>query len=318
MQDQSRDLLIGTWYGIAAYTLWGVLPIYWKLVDHVPSSEVLAHRIFWSLIFMAIILLLANRWQSFIVELKTIFINKKLLLGVALASILISINWFTYIFAVTQEQIVEASLGYYINPLVSVLLGIIVLKERLSMWQIISFSLAAIGVVIMTIYVGSLPWLALILAVSFGFYGLVKKMANLGAITGLTIETLLVAPIALIYISIIQVSGNGSFMTVDLSTTSLLIMAGVATALPLLFFASSARRVPLSMIGFLQYIAPTISLIIGVFLYKEPFSGAHLLAFTFIWIALTIFTLSRTKWMKEIESRLKLKGNQKLSQPNSQ
>lgn len=305
MEDRSKELAIGTWFGIAAYMIWGFLPLYWKLVDHVPATEVLAHRIFWSLIFMLIILMIANKWKVFKSEFSLIVKQKRVLGGILLASILISINWFTYIFAVTQEQIVEASLGYYINPLISVLLGMIVLKERLSVWQLISFILAAIGVIILTVSVGSLPWLALILATSFGLYGLVKKVANLGALTGLTIETLLVAPIALIYVFYLQMVGLSSFTLSDISTSGLLIMAGVATALPLLLFAASARRVPLSLIGFLQYIAPTISLLIGIFIYHEPFSKVHFISFAFIWIALAIFTLSRTKWMREIEERKK-------------
>lgn len=297
MHDESKELLKGTWYGASAYMLWGILPIYWKLVNHVPSDEILAHRIIWSLLFMIIILISLNKWKGFITDCKVIFRNKKTILGVSLASLFISINWFTYIWAVNNNQIVETSLGYYINPLISVLLGIIVLKEKLSSLQAFSVILAAIGVLYLTINYGSFPWIAITLALSFGFYGLAKKLVNIGALTGLTIETLMITPVALLYLTFIHSDGGGSFELVNSSTTLLLMGAGAVTAIPLLLFASGARRIPLSLIGFLQYIAPTLQLLLGVFLYHEPFTDVHVVSFTFIWIALITFTVSRTKWV---------------------
>lgn len=301
MEKDAKELLIGTWFGIAAYLVWGFLPIFWKTVEHVPSMEVLAHRIFWSLVFMLVVLFVSSKWQQVFAECKAVFASKKLLLGMILASLLISINWFTYIYAVNSEQIVETSLGYYINPLISVLLAILVMKEKFSFWQFVSFFLATVGVLILTFSYGSFPWLAFILALSFALYGLAKKLVNLGAITSLTIETLLVTPIALIYLYYLHSNGSGSFGTIDFKTTFFLLAAGAATATPLLLFASGARRIPLSLLGFLQYIAPTIQLMIGVFMYKEPFSSTHLLSFLFIWVALLIFTLARTRWMKQLE-----------------
>lgn len=289
---------IGILSSLGAYVLWGILPLYWKLLNNVPADEVLAHRIIWSLVLMFFILLGLGKLQSFMKELKAIFLNKKQLLYIFLASCVISINWFTYIWSVTNERIVETSLGYYINPLVSVVLGMIIFKERLTRWQTISFSLAMFGVIILAVNTGGIPLVSLTLAFSFAFYGALKKMVNVGALTGLAIETLFVTPIALIYLSFIHSSVTSAFYLNSFSTLLLLIGAGVATAIPLLLFSIGAKRISLTMIGFLQYLAPTITLILGVFLYKEPFSGSHLLAFSFIWLALIIFTLSKTKIFK--------------------
>jgi chloramphenicol-sensitive protein RarD len=220
---------------------------------------------------------------------------------------LISINWFMYIWAVNTDQMIEASLGYYINPLVSVLLGMVFLKERLSLLQYISFAFAGIGVLIMTISYGQFPWIALTLAISFGLYGLAKKLIKVDSAVGLALETLVVMPLAAIYIGYLMIQGTNSLFAGSMSTTLLLAGAGAATAVPLLFFAKGAQRIPLATLGILQYIAPTLTLILGVFVYHETFSSVHLLAFTFIWSALILYSLSRTKmaaaltvkWKKE-------------------
>lgn len=291
--EQSTGILFAAF----SYILWGFLPLYWKALQHVPAWELLAHRILWSLVFMLVILLAMKQLRGLPAQLKDLFSNKKRTLGITLASICITLNWGLYIWAVNTNNIVEASLGYYINPLVSILLGIIVLKEKLSLWQTISICIAALGVLILTVNFGSFPWIAIILAVSFGFYGLLKKMVQLGAVMGLTIETLLLAPCALLFLSMVQTGENAAF-GMDVLTTLLLIGAGVATAVPLLLFASGAKRIPLSMVGLLQYLAPTISLILGVFLYNEPFTKIHLIAFMCIWAALTIYTLTLTKGLR--------------------
>mgnify|MGYP005749504709 CR=1 FL=1 len=293
----TNEQTTGILFAAFSYILWGFLPLYWKVLQHVPAWELLAHRIVWSLIFMLVILLAMKKIQVLPTELRTLFSNKKRVLGITLASICITLNWGLYIWAVNTNNIVEASLGYYINPLVSILLGIIVLKEKLSIWQTISICIAGLGVLILTVNFGSFPWIAITLAVSFGFYGLLKKMVQLGAVMGLTIETLLLAPCALLFLSIIQ-SGENAAFGMDVMTTVLLIGAGVATAVPLLLFASGAKRIPLSMVGLLQYLAPTISLILGVFLYNEPFTKIHLIAFMCIWAALTIYTLTITKVLR--------------------
>jgi chloramphenicol-sensitive protein RarD len=303
MSNNSNQYSSGVWYAIIAYTLWGFLPLYWKILDQIPSSEILAHRVLWSFVFVSLILAVSSKWPIFKEECKKIFLNRSHLLSLIASSLFISANWFIYIWAVNTGQFIETSLGYYINPLLSVLLGVIVLKERLTYWQTLSFILAAIGVAILTIQYGQVPWIALGLALSFGLYGLTKKIANLNSLIGLTFETLFVLPIALIYISSLQLAGTGALTISSPDITLLLMGAGVATALPLLFFAQGAKRIPLSMIGFLQYIAPSIILCLGVFIFKEPFTTIHLISFTFIWSALTLYSVSKTKWMTALESK---------------
>jgi chloramphenicol-sensitive protein RarD len=305
--DKSTEQQAGVLYAAFSYILWGFLPVYWKLLDHVNADEILANRVFWSFFFIALILVLNKKWRLFTGTLLGLAQNKKQLAALAVASMLISINWFMYIWAVNSDQMIEASLGYYINPLVSVLLGMVFLKERLSMLQYVSFALAAIGVLIMTISYGQFPWIALSLAISFGLYGLAKKLIKVDSAVGLALETLVVMPLAAIYIGYLLNQGTNSLFAGSLSTTLLLAGAGAATAVPLLFFAKGAQRIPLATLGILQYIAPTLTLILGVFVYHETFSTIHLLAFTFIWSALILYSLSRTKlasaltvkWKKE-------------------
>jgi chloramphenicol-sensitive protein RarD len=305
--DKRTEQQAGVLYAAFSYILWGVLPVYWKLLHHVNADEILANRVFWSFFFIAAILVLNKKWGLFTGTLRGLAQNKKQLAALSVASMLISINWFMYIWAVNTDQMIEASLGYYINPLVSVLLGMIFLKERLSILQYLSFALAAIGVLVMTISYGQFPWIALSLAISFGLYGLAKKLIKVDSAVGLALETLVVMPLAAIYIGYLMIQGTNSLFASSLSTTLLLAGAGAATAVPLLFFAKGAQRIPLSTLGILQYIAPTLTLILGVFVYHETFSSIHLLAFTFIWSALILYSLSRTKlaaalsvkWKKE-------------------
>ncbi|MGV2941829.1 EamA family transporter RarD [Mesobacillus sp. LC4] len=305
--DKRTEQQAGVLYAAFSYILWGILPIYWKLLHHVNADEILANRVFWSFFFIAAILVLNKKWGLFTGTLRGLAQNKKQLAALSVASMLISINWFMYIWAVNTDQMIQASLGYYINPLVSVLLGIIFLKERLSLLQYLSFALAAIGVLVMTVSYGQFPWIALSLAISFGLYGLAKKLIKVDSAVGLALETLVVMPLAAIYIGYLMVQGTNSLFAGSLSTTLLLAGAGAATAIPLLFFAKGAQRIPLATLGILQYIAPTLTLILGVFVYHETFSAVHLLAFTFIWSALILYSLSRTKmaaalsvkWKKE-------------------
>lgn len=305
--DKRTEQQAGVLYAAFSYILWGFLPVYWKLLNHVNADEILANRVFWSFFFIAVILVLNKKWGLFTGTLLGLAQNKKQLAALAVASMLISINWFMYIWAVNTDQMIEASLGYYINPLVSVLLGMVFLKERLSMLQYISFALAGIGVLIMTISYGQFPWIALTLAISFGLYGLAKKLIKVDSAVGLALETLVVMPIAAIYIGYLMIQGTNSLFAGSISTNLLLAGAGAATAVPLLFFAKGAQRIPLATLGILQYIAPTLTLILGVFVYHETFSSVHLLAFTFIWSALILYSLSRTrmaaalsvKWKKE-------------------
>ncbi len=278
-----------------SYLLWGLLPIYWKFLENVSAKEILANRIFWSFMFMIVILLISGKWELFIRTFKGFAHNQKQLYALAIASFLITINWFTYIWAVNNGKMIEASLGYYINPLVSFLLGVIVLKERLTIAQYISFFLAAVGVLIITLSYGYFPSIAITLALSFGLYGLAKKLINVESSVGLTLETLVMTPFAFVYLLYLLGNGTNAFLTAGVGTDALLVGAGVATAVPLLYFAKGAQKIPLSLLGLLQYIAPTITLILGVFIYGEHFSKLQLLAFLFIWSALSVYSISKTK-----------------------
>jgi chloramphenicol-sensitive protein RarD len=291
--------VIGTLYAMAAFTVWGVLPIYWKLLQQVPSSEILMHRIFWSFIFVSGILLVRRQTPA---------VRRTLAVGphrraLVLSAVLISSNWFVYIWAVNSNHVVEASMGYYINPLFSVLLGVLVLGERLTFWQIIAFALAATGVLIMTVHYGQVPWIALALTFTFGLYGLSKKMVPVTSLIGLGLETCLVAPFCFAYLAFKTYQGVGAFGTISWPVTLLLIGSGAVTSLPLLWFAQAAKNIPLSKVGFLQYIAPTISLLLGVFMFHEPFTRVHLLSFGCIWCALTIYSFSHTALLRNLRLR---------------
>lgn len=277
----------GILYGIAAYTLWGLLPIYWKSLKGVPPIEILSHRMVWSFFFMLVILAVTRRWTW----IRPVLKQPKVLLTYLLTAVLLSINWFVYIWGVNSGFIVETALGYFINPLVNVLLGYIFLKERLRKAQLAAVLLALCGVVYLTITYGSLPWIALTLAFSFGFYGLLRKTAVLNSLEGLSLETgwlFLFAAGALIFF---ELRGDAAFGHSPMTTNILLIGAGAVTAVPLLLFAASARRVTMATLGILQYLAPTLQFLIGVFVYGEAFSRTQLVGFSFIWAALAIYSV---------------------------
>lgn len=296
IREMKNQNTIGVWYAIAAFTTWGVLPLYWKALDEIPAGEILAHRILWSFVLVACIMGACGR----LTELKKIFRDKKAFISVAIGSVLISSNWFIYIWAVNNNHVVETSLGYYINPLISVLLGVLVLKERLSSRQIVSLILAAVGVIISTVHYGKIPWTALLLALSFGLYGLVKKTAKLDSLAALALETMFVVPVSLVYLLINYSTGSGSYESTSLTLMLLLVFSGVATSLPLYWFAQGARLVPLSTIGFIQYLAPSISLILGVFIFEEPFTTVDTISFGFIWTALLIYSLSGLEFTENL------------------
>src|SRR5512141_2285185 len=258
--------------GIAAYALWGFFPIYWKFLHEVSALQVIGHRIGWSFILLIGVILATRQWNEF----RSAALAPKVIGIYSIAAVLLSINWLVYVWGVNSGFIVETSLGYFINPLLSVLLGVIFLRERLRPTQWIPVVIAAIGVIYLTAVYGRLPWIALVLAFSFGFYGFVKKLAPLGSLYGLTLETGIVFPIALIYLFIVESNGTGAFLHESVLTTTLLIGAGAVTTIPLLMFASAAKQIPLSVVGLLQYIAPTLQFMIGVFIYKEPFDQSHL------------------------------------------
>ncbi|MCP8969166.1 EamA family transporter RarD [Ectobacillus ponti] len=308
MESQSQERK-GMVYAAGAYVVWGVLPMYWKLVDNVAAEEILANRVVWSFVFMLLVLAGSRRLGDFGRQAKALLRQPKPFISLIIASLLISVNWFIYIWAVNNNHIIEASLGYYINPLVSILLGTVVLRERLSFWQYVSVLLAAAGVGVLTWNYGSFPWVSVTLAVSFALYGLAKKLTNFDSMVGLTFETLVITPIALIYL---LMQGGGSFGT-EVPLSLLLMGAGAATALPLLYFAMGAKLIPLSMIGFLQYIAPTISLGLGVFLYHEHFTHTHLIAFSCIWSALVLFSFANTRLLRHMSPKFGRQKSMKAS-----
>jgi chloramphenicol-sensitive protein RarD len=275
----------GILYGIGAYVLWGFFPIYWKVLHQVSALQVIGHRIGWSFIILIIYILVTRQWQEF----RGLAFNLKTIGIYAVAGVLLSINWLMYVWGVNAGFIVETSLGYFINPLLSVLLGVIFLRERLRPVQWIPVILVAIGVIYLTVAYGRLPWIALTLAFSFGFYGLVKKLAPLGSLYGLTLETAIVFPIALVYLVFVEVNGTGAFLHDGARVDLFLAGAGIVTTIPLLMFASAAKQIPLTMVGILQYIAPTLQFLIGIFIYKEPFDHSHLIGFGIVWAALIIF-----------------------------
>lgn len=281
----------GMLYTITTFVLWGLFPLYWKLLQHVPALEILSHRMTWSLVFVLFLLLLRRRWAW----LKTAVTNRRTLLLFAASASLLSLNWFVYIWGVNAGFIIETSLGYFINPLVSVLLGVFFLGERLRNGQWLAIALAATGVIYLTVRYGELPWIALTLAGTFALYGLIRKTAPLGSLEGLALETALMFVPALGYLIYLQSVGTAAFGHVDGMTTGLLAITGVATAVPLLFFAAGARRIKLATVGILQYIAPTLQFLIGVFIFHEPFEAARLVGFSIIWLALFIYTLE-TIW----------------------
>ena len=293
----------GVIWALGAYVVWGVLPIYWKWLGHVPSSEILTSRVIWAFIFILLFVVMMRNSKLLILDIRTLWQNQKAFWSLFFASALISCNWFLYIWAVNNNHLVETSLGYYINPLISVMLGIVFLKERLTSAQKLAVVIALIGVIILTISYGRFPWLAMALAISFAIYGLMKKTIPLDAARGLAIETLFIVPFALIYYIYLFVSDKAIMFHQDLQTDILLVFTGAATAIPLVLFAKGAQKMPLYMIGFLQYIAPTCMLFLGVFIYGETFNAIDLLSFSLIWLALIVFTVSkvmevRTKKLK--------------------
>ena len=276
----------GILYAASAYALWGVFPLYFKSLQEIPPIEILLHRMVWSLVFVAIVLAVRRQWAW----LGAVVRQPKVLAGFAASAVLLSSNWFIYIWAVNNGHVVESSLGYFINPLFNVLLGMLILRERLRPVQWIAVGIAALGVAWLTWHSGTLPWIALLLATTFALYGLLRKTAALGALEGLALETLLLFPLAFGYLMMLSAQGQNHFTAVSTGTQLLLAAAGPITAIPLLLFASGARRIPLSLLGLLQYIGPTLQLLLGVWLYHEPFGGARLAGFALIWGALAVYS----------------------------
>ncbi len=278
-------MLTGVLSAGLAFLIWGAFPIYLKALHTIPSLEILANRVCWSVVFLVGILLVRRQWGW----LSQITKRPTVLLSFAASALMLTSNWVVYIWAVNAGQIIDATLGYFITPLVNVLFGLM-LGERLRRGQWVCVALAASGVVWLTLSAGQLPWIGLTLAVSFGLYGLLRKTASLGALEGLSVETLIMLPLALGFLFIPDSGASHSFGEGSWTITALLIAAGPVTAIPLLLFAHGARRIPLSVLGILQYIGPTIQLLLGIWLYHEPFNGDRLIGFAIIWSALALYS----------------------------
>jgi chloramphenicol-sensitive protein RarD len=287
---------LGIVYGLAAYGVWGLFPLYWKQLGMVPSSQILAHRIVWAFFFTLALCFLLGRKK----ELAELFHSPKRLASVFIASLFVTVNWGLYIWAVNQSRILETSLGYYLNPLLSAAMGALVLREKLDKGMIAAYCVAGLGIIALTVSYGKLPWVALTLASTFAVYGLIKKMAALDALTGLTVETGAVFPFALVFLLFQQKAGTGAFGLMGVRITILLVMSGLVTAIPLLLYASGIKRMALSKMGFLQYISPTTQLLLGVFVFGEVVDLPQGIAFGCVVVALLIFSLTRGHARKHV------------------
>ncbi|RIN54497.1 EamA family transporter RarD [Staphylococcus simulans] len=285
----NQEFKRGIVYSIIAYILWGTLPIYWSLLNDISPFEILAYRIILSMIFMVVLIMAMGKGSQFISGIKAL--TTKQLWAIILAGYIITINWGTFIWAVNNNHVLQASLGYYINPLVSILLAMIFMKEKFNKLEWLAIFLAFIGVLYMTLKIGEFPVVSIILAVSFGFYGLLKKIVPIDALSSITFECIVTTPAALIYIVYLWISHQ---TTIGIKMpTFWLLFSGAITAIPLISFSAGARRIPLSLMGFIQYIGPTLIFILGIFIYREPFDTNQFVTFIFIWAGIIVYSLSR-------------------------
>jgi len=280
------DRRLGVLSGLAAYSLWGLFPLYFPLLEPAGGLEIVAHRVLWSLVFIGILLTALRNWS----QVRALVTDRRRLLVLTGAAVFIAVNWLVFVYGVNSGQVVETSLGYFINPLVSVLLGVLVFGERLRRLQWVAVGIAAVAVTVLTVDYGRPPWIALALAATFALYGVMKKVVRVDAAPGLFVETALVAVPAAVVLSVLHSGGDGTFGNLGAGHTLLLVSSGIATAVPLLLFAAAARRIPLSTLGLLQYLTPLMQLAIGVFVYDEPMPPARLAGFVIVWVALAVFT----------------------------
>jgi chloramphenicol-sensitive protein RarD len=285
MTDNRDTARAGLLYGLGAYAIWGVLPLYFKFLAGVSSTEIVAHRIVWSVVFLAALATLWRRWGG----IRAALLSRRVMAALVLTATLIAANWLIYIWAVLHGHVLAGSLGYYLNPLVNVLLGVAILKERLSPAQIGAVLLAGAGVAVLASGAGEGLWISLSLAFSFGIYGFVRKVAPVDALEGLTIETAILAPVSLVWLVLLGAQGAGGFSAYPASLQALLVIGGAVTAAPLLMFNAAAKRLPYSTLGFLQYLAPSLQLLLAVAVFGEAFTRAHAICFGAIWTALAIF-----------------------------
>jgi chloramphenicol-sensitive protein RarD len=289
------ETVLGVLYATSAFLIWGLSPFYWKALGTVPALEIILHRIVWSFVFLVPLVILQRRWKEFLDAMT----NRRILFILSSTGILVGCNWLLYIWAVNNDHLLQASLGYYINPLVNVVLGVIFLRERLRPPQILAVLLATAGVLYLTIYHGVFPWIAITLALTFGFYGLIRKVVPVSSIVGLTVETMLLSFPALIYLIYLDTKRMGSIFRVSPGMDLLLMGASLVTAVPLLFFTLGTRRILLSTVGLLQYIAPSGMFLLAVFVFNEPFSMAQVWTFVFIWTALVIYTADSIRYYRQ-------------------
>jgi chloramphenicol-sensitive protein RarD len=291
-----RESLAGVLYAGMAFLIWGVSPVYWKAMQRVPALEIVTHRVVWSFFFLIVLTLVQNRWGEF----KAVLHIPRTMLMLTLTTLLVSANWLLYIWAVNAGYMLQASLGYYINPLVNVLLGMVFLKERLRRPQVLAVLLACAAVVFRTVAYGELPWIALTLGFTFGFYGLIRKVAPVSSLVGLTVETLLLTAPGMAYLVFLEVQGAGALFHISRSLDALLIGTGVFTAVPLLFFNLGARRINLSTVGLMQYIAPSGMFLLAVLAYDEPFTAVQLWTFVLTWVALAIYSIDSLRAYRRV------------------
>ncbi|MFD0558257.1 chloramphenicol-sensitive protein RarD [Stackebrandtia endophytica] len=296
------ELKRGYLYAGAAYGLWGLFPLYWKLLQPSSAFEILAHRMVWSMALAAIVLLSLRR----IAGIRALFRNRRTVIALAAAGLFITFNWGTYIYGVNTDRVVETALGYFLNPLVTVLMGVLILGERLRRLQWAAVATGAVALAVLTIDYGQLPWIALILGFSFGFYGLIKKKTNVPAAEGLFTETAAVTLPALAFLIYLHTTGSGTFATISWAHTLLLVGGGVVTAVPLLFFAGAATRLPMSALGMGQYIAPSLQFVIGVALFNEPMSTLRWVGFGIVWLALVMFSVDALHKSRKRDGVLRL------------
>ncbi len=297
--ESKKSLQTGVLLGIAAYFFWGFFPAFFKLVDHLSPLIILCHRIVWSFAFLVLLIIITRRQAEVFAMLR----QRKVLLTLCASTLLIAGNWLTFLYAVNAGHVLQSSLGYFITPLFTILLGFLFLGERLHRWQNVSLLLAASGVLTLTVAQGELPWISLLLAFTFGTYSLLRKKLSIDALIGLLVETLLLAPFALLFLFYAESQGTAFFGELSLDPL-FLMLSGVVTAIPLLLFAASARRLRLATVGFLQYITPTLHFLLAIFAFREPFSTVHAISFTLIWVALVIYSvasLRRTKVYPVVE-----------------
>lgn len=283
----ARQTAAGVFYALLAYLSWGLMPIYWKSVATVPAVQLIAHRVVWSVLVLALIISVFRRWAALWATLR----NPRHLALLFVTALLVSVNWLVFVWSVQHHRVLESSLGYYINPLVNVVLSMMFLHERLRRWQWAAVGLALLGVLNLVVQLGVLPWVSLALAGTFSIYGLLRKVAPVDGLTGLAVETLLLLLPALAYLLFISSQGEGAFLAGDGRLDGLIMLSGWATALPLLWFANAARRLRYTTVGFFQYLAPTCQFLLAVLAYDEPFTHTHLLTFTCIWLALLVYSL---------------------------